>query len=218
MRGLSVAQRLMYFGTMWSYLSGFAAVVYFAGPLIYLLTGVLPVHALSLDFFARFVPFMALNQALFLIAANGAPTWRGQQYSLALFPTWIRACTTAAANVWFGRPLGFAVTPKTRQGGARPLRLLRGQAVAAALLAVACVLGFVRWWLGLGEGLGTLVNVTWAVYDLLALSVLLGAAKYEGFDPAKESGRAARHRNRVLRRRAPKADWRPPAPQQAGRR
>jgi cellulose synthase (UDP-forming) len=182
MRGLSLAQRLMYFGTMWSYLAGFAAVVYFAGPLIYLLTGVLPVHALSVDFFARFIPFMALNQALFLIAANGAPTWRGQQYSLALFPTWIRACTTAAANVWFGRPLGFAVTPKTRQAGAKPLRLLRAQAIVAALLVIACILGFVRWILGLGEGLGTLVNVTWAIYDLLCLAVLVGAAKYRGFE------------------------------------
>lgn len=221
MRGLSLAQRLMYFGTMWSYLSGFAAVVYFAGPLVYLLTGVLPVHALSVDFFARFIPFMALNQTLFLIAANGAPTWRGQQYSLALFPTWLRACTTAAANVWFGRPLGFAVTPKTRQGGAKPQRLLRAQAVVAALLAVACVLGFVRWWLGLGEGLGTLVNVTWAVYDLLALSALLGAARYQGFDPAREPRRSHSRRSargRTGRRRAPRADWKPPAPQQTGGR
>ena len=96
MRGLFFGQRMMYFGTMWSYLSGFAAVVYFAGPLIYLLAGILPVNALSPDFFVRFIPFMILNQTLFLIAANGAPTWRGQQYSLALFPTWIRACTTAA--------------------------------------------------------------------------------------------------------------------------
>jgi cellulose synthase (UDP-forming) len=205
MRGLSLAQRLMYFGTMWSYLTGFAALIYFAGPLVYLFTGILPVHALSLDFFARFVPFMALNQTLFLVAANGAPTWRGQQYSLALFPTWIRACTTAAANVWFGRPLGFAVTPKTRQAGAKPLRLLRFQAIVALLLALACALGLLRWALGLGEGLGTLVNVAWAIYNLLALSVLVAAARYRGFgrptQPApdirlRQSGRRppARHR------------------------
>ncbi|MEA5454745.1 glycosyltransferase [Sinomonas sp. JGH33] len=198
MRGLSLAQRLMYLGTMWSYLSGFAAVIYFAGPLVYLLTGILPVHALSLEFFARFVPFMILNQALFLVAANGAPTWRGQQYSLALFPTWIRACTTAAANVWFGRPLGFAVTPKTRQSGVKPLRLLRFQAIVAVLLALACLLGLVRWLLGLGEGLGTLVNVTWAVYDLLALAVLIGAAKYQGFERTEAPAPNARRRQRPV--------------------
>ena len=189
LRGLSLAQRLMYFGTMWSYLSGFAAVVYFAGPLIYLLAGILPVNALSPDFFVRFIPFMVLNQTLFLIAANGAPTWRGQQYSLALFPTWIRACTTAAANVWFRRPLGFAVTPKTRQSGPSSLRLLAPQALVGALLLLACLVGLLRWWLGLAEGLGTLVNIAWAVYDLITLSVLIQAARYRGYDTAMRHAR-----------------------------
>ncbi|HKU12190.1 MAG TPA: glycosyltransferase [Sinomonas sp.] len=218
MPGLTLAQRLMYFGTMWSYLAGFAAVIYFAGPLAYLLTGILPVHALSLDFFARFIPFMALNQALFLIAANGAPTWRGQQYSLALFPTWIRACITAAANVWFGRPLAFAVTPKVRQSGAKPLRLLAPQAIVAVLLTVACLLGLVRWILGLGSGLGTLVNIAWAVYDLMALSVLLAAAGYKGFDATGEPDASARRKPRLFRRRTRQGVWQPPAPQRLGQR
>ena len=111
-RGLKLGQRLMYFATMWTYLSGFAAVVYFAAPIIYLLFGILPVTSLSADFFLRFIPFMVVNQLLFAVAGRGIPTWRGQQYSLALFPTWIKACTTAARNVWFGHPLGFAVTPE----------------------------------------------------------------------------------------------------------
>ena len=46
---------------------------------------------------------------------------------------------------------------------------------------MACLLGLLRWALGIGEGLGTLVNVLWALYDLVALSVLLGAASYQGF-------------------------------------
>ncbi|MGN6403927.1 glycosyltransferase [Sinomonas sp.] len=187
MRGLSWGQRLMYFNTMWSYLSGFAAVVYFAGPLAYLLAGVLPVNAISVDFFARFFPFMLVNQLMFWVAAQGAKTWRGQQYNLALFPTWIKACTTAAANVWFGRPLGFAVTPKARQEGGRPLRLLWPQAIVAALLVMACVVGVVRWVLGLNQGLGTLVNIAWTIFDFALLSVLIGAAKYRGYDPAGES-------------------------------
>jgi cellulose synthase (UDP-forming) len=144
------------------------------------------VHSLSPDFFARFVPFMVLNQSLFLLAARGAKTWRGQQYSLALFPTWIKACTTAAANVWFGRPLGFAVTPKARQDGGDALLLLRPQAVVAALLVLSAVIGTVRLVLGIGEPLGTLVNVIWTAYDLLALSVLVKAARYRGF-PSERS-------------------------------
>lgn len=188
MRGLSWGQRLMYFNTMWSYLSGFAAIAYFAGPLAYLLFGVLPVTALNQDFFGRFIPFMVLNQLMFAWAGRGAKTWRGQQYSLALFPTWIRACRTAAANVWFGRPLGFAVTPKARQeGGINSLRLLWPQALTAALLVLASAIGVVRWVLGESLGLGTVVNVAWAAFDLVLLSVLVGAARYRGYGPTSQT-------------------------------
>ena len=98
-RGLSIGQRLMYFATMWSYLSGFAAVVYLTAPVVYLVFGVLPVTAWSVDFFVRFLPYFLVNQVLFLVVAKGLRTWRGQQYSLALFPVWIRACWSAFANV-----------------------------------------------------------------------------------------------------------------------
>ncbi len=116
-KGMTVAQRLMYWSTMWSYLSGFAALAYFAAPVIYLVFGILPVEAFSLDFFARLVPFLILSQLLFFVVGRGTPTWRGgQQYSLALFPVWIRACWTAFLNVYFDKPLDFAVTPEDPSG------------------------------------------------------------------------------------------------------
>ena len=49
----------------------------------YLVLGILPVTSLSWDFFVRFIPFMVVNQLLFLVVGRGIPTWRGQQYSLA---------------------------------------------------------------------------------------------------------------------------------------
>ena len=122
-KGLSIPQRLMYFSTMWSYLSGFAAVVFLAAPFIYLIFGVLPVNAYGMTFLAFFAPYIIVNQLLFFAVGYGRSTWRGHQFSLALFPLWIRACWTAAANVWFHRPLGFVVTPKTAmtRGPAVPL-------------------------------------------------------------------------------------------------
>lgn len=185
-RGLKWGQRLMYFATMWTYLSGFAAIIYFAAPLIYLLLGILPVASLSADFFIRFIPFMVVNQLLFAVAGHGIPTWRGQQYSLALFPTWIKACTTAARNVWFGRPLGFAVTPKDRQEGGPRWSLIRPQITVAVLLAVAAIAGMVRLAAGLAEPIGTLVNVAWVVFDLLVLSVLFKAVRYRGYEPGEK--------------------------------
>ncbi|MGX5716558.1 glycosyltransferase family 2 protein [Arthrobacter sp. MAHUQ-56] len=185
-KGLKLGQRLMYFATMWTYLSGFAAVIYFAAPIIYLLLGILPVSSLSWDFFIRFIPFMVVNQLLFAVAGRGIPTWRGQQYSLALFPTWIKACTTAARNVWFGRPLGFAVTPKARQSGGPSWSLIRPQIVVSILLAVAAVVGIIRLVTGLAEPLGTLVNVVWVVFDLVVMSILVRAVLYKGYEPAAE--------------------------------
>jgi cellulose synthase (UDP-forming) len=189
-RGLKLGQRLMYFATMWTYLSGFAAVIYFAAPIVYLLLGILPVSSLSSDFFIRFIPFMLVNQLLFAITGRGIPTWRGQQYSLALFPTWIKACTTAASNVWFGRPLSFAVTPKDRQAGGPRWSLIRPQLIVTILLVVAAVVGIARLATGLSEPIGTLVNVIWVVFDIVVMSILVRAVLYQGFQPAGPASEA----------------------------
>lgn len=180
--GLTWGQRLMYFATMWSYLSGFAAVVFLVAPIVYLCFGVLPVHAYGLTFVGFFVPYFLLNQALFFVIGYGVRTWRGHQYSLALFPLWIRACVTAAANVWFGRPLGFVVTPKTRQDGGRfPVRLILPQLLFIGALLTAVVVGLTRLWSGAEDsGIGVLVNTLWIGYDLVVMSVIVRAALYRG--------------------------------------
>jgi cellulose synthase (UDP-forming) len=186
-RGLTLPQRLMYLATIWSYLSGFAAVVYLAAPVIYLSAGILPVKALSAAFFLRLVPFLVANQLLFLIVGHGTKTWRGQQYSLALFPVWIKAVTSAFNNVYRGRSLAFAVTPKTRQDQARPAwHLVKYQLAAAAMLIAAVVAGIIRAITGHAAIEATVINVIWVVYDLLILSVIIPAARYGGFQPAKD--------------------------------
>jgi cellulose synthase (UDP-forming) len=179
-RGLSIGQRLMYFATMWSYLSGFAALAYLAAPVVYLCFGVLPVKAYGLTFIMFFIPYVVLNQLLFAVVGYGVKTWRGHQYSLALFPLWIRACVTAAANVWFGRPLGFVVTPKTRQARQPfPWRLIWPQLTAMAVLTVAAVIGGLRLWWGTSTSvIGTGVNWLWVAYDLLVISVVIEAARF----------------------------------------
>lgn len=187
-RGLDAGQRLMYFATMWSYLAGFAAVVYLAAPAIYLLAGVMPVTAWSVDFFARFIPYFVLSQLMFIIGAHGIRTWRGQQYALALFPLWIKACWTSAANVWFKRPLGFVVTPKERTGRASiPWREIWPQLTAMAVLVIAAIVGILRVIAGTADGVGTLVNTVWVVYDLVVLSIIPRAALYRG--PAATAAR-----------------------------
>ncbi len=187
-KGLTLPQRLMYFSTMWSYLSGFANLVYFAAPILFLTAGILPVNSYAAPFFLRFLPFMVVNQILFAVASRGLPTWRGQQYTLALFPVWIKACLTAGANVYLGLPLNFAVTPKAGTHADRlELGKVRWQIVAAAALAAAIVVGLVRLVVLHAEPIGTLVNVGWVTYDLVAMSVLVGALRYRGFTTMKET-------------------------------
>ncbi|WP_240755684.1 glycosyltransferase family 2 protein [Nocardioides iriomotensis] len=188
-KGLTLGQRLMYFATMWSYLSGFAAVVFIAAPVIYLCFGILPVKAFGLEFLIHFVPFMVANQLLFFVVGYGVKTWRGQQYSMALFPLWIRACWTAAANVFLGRPLGFVVTPKTRQARQPfPWRLIIPQTVAVAVLVLATLIGVLRLWTGASQApIGTFVNVLWVAYDLLILSVIFRAAAFRAPDDDVET-------------------------------
>ncbi len=182
--GLKPMQRLMYFATMWSYLSGFFAVVYLASPVLYLVFGWTPVTAFSDEFFWRLIPFLLVNQALFAVVSWGLPTWRGQQYSLALFPIWIKSVTSAIGSVYLGQKLGFVVTPKTRQGGVS-LQLIRPQLVFMVLLVVAIVFGLGRLALGVhDDGVPIVINVLWALYDLAALSVVLDAAFYS---PAEDA-------------------------------
>ncbi|WP_278312447.1 glycosyltransferase [Lolliginicoccus levis] len=177
-RGLSAAQRLMYWATMWSYLAGFAAIIYFAAPVLYLTLGIMPVQAWSVDFFIRLIPFLIVNQLMFLVVSRGTPTWRGQQYNLALFPVWIKACYTAFRNVYFNKPLDFAVTPKTRQDTqGRQWHLVRYQLLAMAILAVASLIGAANLATGLISPLGFWVNILWVAFDLAILSVVIKALR-----------------------------------------
>ncbi|GAA4696320.1 glycosyltransferase [Nocardioides nanhaiensis] len=204
-RGLDLPQRLMYLATMWSYLSGFTAVVYLAAPVIYLMIGVLPVQALSTDFFIRLVPFLVLNQVLFWLVAGGRPTWRGQQYSLALFPTWIKSVTSAAGNVFLKRDLDFAVTPKTaREDSADRWDLVRPQLVAMGLLVAAIVVGAVRLAVGQASWGGSLLNMFWVLFSLAVLSIVPRAVRYRG--PGAETATLPDHLTTPL-----------PSPRQEGR-
>jgi cellulose synthase (UDP-forming) len=182
-KGLSWGQRIMYFGTMWSYLAGFAGLVYVAAPVLNLAFGTMPVQAFSVDFFIRFIPFFLLNQLLFIVVAKGRPTWRGAQYSLALFPIWIRSVTTAFDNVFRGRALGFSVTPKTRVSDEGPRwDLVKPQLIVMGALVLSLVAVAIRYAVGQAEGIAPLVNIAWVFYDLAVFSIIIRAVLYSPGD------------------------------------
>ena len=121
------------------------------------------------------------------MVSKGTSTWRGQQYSLALFPIWIKATTTACANVFFHRPLGFVVTPKIRQEGKNQWGLIKYQIFAIIILSIAAVVGIIRLIAGLSEPIGTFVNVAWVLWDIGLMSILIPAVRFRGSEQEKRT-------------------------------
>jgi cellulose synthase (UDP-forming) len=178
--GLSPGQRLMYMATMWSYLQGFACLAYLAAPVLYLCFGFTPVRAFSAEFFWHLLPYLVVNQVLFVVVGWGMSTWRGQQYALALFPIWIRASVRSIGSIVSGRALAFLVTPKVRQSDVH-WRTVAPQLTVMLLLSMSVIVGLVRLTFGLTQDApGIIVNVFWACYDLVVLSVVVDALLYAG--------------------------------------
>ncbi|MDF2846677.1 MAG: glycosyltransferase [Oerskovia sp.] len=180
-RGLSLAQRLMYLGTMTSYLSGFAALVYLAAPVLFLTLGVFPLHADPALFFLHFLPFFVACQLLFQVSGKGSRgLWRGQQMSFALFPTWIAATLSGASAVFLGRHVAFSVTSKTKQATGTGYRHVLPQVVVTVVLLVASAVGVARMLAGEASAPATFLTLGWVAVDLALLSAALRAARYTG--------------------------------------
>jgi len=164
----------MYFATVLSYFSGFANLIFVICPLVFFFWDIAPVRAWNTDFFFRFIPFFVLNRLMFHIAAEGIPVRKGEQYTLALFPLWIKA----VFSVVFQRKIAFAVTPKTRRTG----KFISAIKVQLGVIAIT-VAGLAFAIIGLGLGwrsnyFGVLVNAFWGCYNLWQLMVIVRAALY----------------------------------------
>lgn len=182
--GLTIPQRLMYLATMTSYLNGFAAIVYIAAPIIFFTTGVFPMNAYPLDFFARFIPFFICCQLLFQVAGyRSGGLWRGQQMSFSLFPIWISATISAAAAVFLRRHISFSVTSKERSEAGVDYRPIIPQIVAMVALVAASGIGILRWTHGDAESFPTFLSLGWVALDLLLLASVVRAAHYHPAEP-----------------------------------
>ena len=181
LRGLTIGQRLMYLATMTSYLNGFAAVVYIAAPIVFLLTGIFPINCDSVAFFVYFMPFFVCSQVMFVVAGNGARgLWRGQQMSFALFPVWIKATLSGAVAAFFNRTLKFSVTQKTKQASGAGLRHVVPQLIAIAVLVLAGVYGAIQAIQHQRPGFASVITLVWVLIDLALLASMVRAARYQG--------------------------------------
>jgi cellulose synthase (UDP-forming) len=181
-RGLSLPQRIQYFTTMLSYFDGFASLVFVLSPVVSLTTGLSPIRTPWLELLAWLGPYLVVNRVMYLYVTHGIQVRRSEQYSLALFPLWIRAVLSTLT----GRRVEFVVTPKRRQSG-NYLRLVWPQLAVIALTAAAICYGvYALVFEAQGKPVGVAMNVFWGSYNIAMLLPVVRAAVFrppEGWAP-----------------------------------
>src|SRR3954463_451735 len=107
--GLTVPQRLAYLSSTATYLDGFQKLVFYMAPVVFFLTGWLPVNVTNSQLVLRLVPYVLLTVMSFELLSRGTG-WIliSERYNMAKFWTYIRACSGFFAR----KPLKFNVTPK----------------------------------------------------------------------------------------------------------
>ncbi|HEX3533743.1 MAG TPA: glycosyltransferase [Gemmatimonadaceae bacterium] len=107
--GLTVPQRLAYLSSTATYLDGIQKLIFYLAPVVFFLTGWLPVNVTNAQLITRLVPYVILTIISFEMLSRGTG-WIliSERYNMAKFWTYIRACGGFFAQ----KPLKFNVTPK----------------------------------------------------------------------------------------------------------
>ncbi|HET7460613.1 MAG TPA: glycosyltransferase [Longimicrobium sp.] len=178
--GLSLSQRISYFGSLTAYVGGLQKLVYFAAPLVFFTTGVLPIKAMNGVFLKHFIPFLLLSFLLSEALARGrSSTWVSERFHMVKFWTYTRA----VFSVFSRKPQKFNVTPKGP--GHVPFKTYAPQFIlmVATIVAVvwATVASAAGWVAYPGYGWGSLSFISngfWAAINFaLAFSVVRHSLK-----------------------------------------
>ena len=171
----------MYATTFYSYLDALWNVVFLTAPVIYLLSGIAPVDAYSIDFFKHILPFLIMTEIAAMVGTWGIPGYKSKASYLAFFPVNLRALWTVLRR----EKIKFRVTPKDRQEGnffhivLPQFTILVLNLGALVFAAVLLALGSDRYTLG-----GLIANGFWAMNNVFAMSGIVAAAFWR---PAAES-------------------------------
>lgn len=174
--GLSLAQRLMYLTTFWSYVGSVWNFIFLIAPIIFLLTGIPPVSAYTITFFVHALPFLLTNELAFLAGTWGISGYKGKANYLASFPIGLRALWLVLRN----QEIKFPVTPKQRQEG-RFVGLVWPQIAIIVITVIAFVSAVLRFTNGSAAFTagGLIANGFWASFNIAAMSVMVRAALWK---------------------------------------
>lgn len=181
--GLSLAQRISYFGSLTAYVGGVQKLIYYASPLIFFFSGILPINAMNSAFLARFIPFLFLSFLLSEAWARGrSNTWMSERFHMVKFWTYTRA----VLSIFSRKEQKFKVTPKGP--GHVPFKTYAPQVtvMGLSLLAVtwatlAYELGWVDYRVEGWKSIAFLSNAFWAGINFaVAASVVRMSVRARG--------------------------------------
>ena len=157
--GLTPAQRACYFAANIYPFDGLQKAIFYFAPVVFLLTGAVPVNANGGELLARLLPYLLLSITAFELLARGTGRlFISERYMMAKFFTYIVACSALLTR----RPLKFNVTPKGLT--AVPFRTYAPQSVVLVLSVIALV------WAPLAHARG------WVTYETNNFALAFGAS------------------------------------------
>lgn len=107
-RGMTIAQKMMYAATIWSYFGTLWNVIFILAPIVYMLTAVAPVSAYSIEFYKHIIPFLILNELALMVGVWGIAGYSSKASFISFFSINLKAIFT----VLKGNKVAFPTTPK----------------------------------------------------------------------------------------------------------
>jgi len=175
MPGMSFPQRVMYASTIWSYLGGLWNFVFLTSPIIFLFTGIAPVNAYSMAFFAHFLPFIFFNELSTMVGTWGIAGFKSKANYLSFFPVNLKA-------IWVvlkGEQIKFPTTPKDRQTG-NFLHHVIPQLSIVVLTLLGILYAGIRYSLDYNTNLiGLITNSFWGINNIATMYAFIMSAFWQ---------------------------------------
>lgn len=168
MKGLSWPQRLAYFNSVTSYLDGYLKLILYLAPIVFFITGALPIRVENDEFLIRFIPYVILHFAMYEAVFRGTGfVFLAERFNMAKF--WIYVM---AVSGYFAKgKLKFNVTPKGT--GDVPFKTYAPQLILLIVTGASMVWATLAYWQGWinydAPGWGSAafwLNAMWAVYNM----------------------------------------------------
>jgi cellulose synthase (UDP-forming) len=175
--GLSLAQRIDYFGSIFYFFFGLPRLICLVAPLASLLFSTPPLKADMLDLSNFFFSFFLASALVMRPVSRGSrnPFW-SDVYEIAMCFALSLVALKALAAPRKERP--FEVTPKgqrVKKSSTTELSLAWPHLVTFGLLVIGLALGIGHWWQGVGDP-GLPISLFWGSANLLFLTIALFVA------------------------------------------